>query len=725
MRKSYKSMLTRSRLHLLAVAFRQQTGRWLDERMAHYLRVLEEAFYSAADQEQSCRVRQEYLDAARTLQKQGREVQALFRANMLKSVETFFLHYEVYLEEFIHGFTSPAVADSLELVRKEKLEEDLVVLRIAHRASSMLQATHLKMAAYLEAVVHPKNLPREGAPLSPQVIAGCLRMALVSWPGSARTRLLFYEVLLKEVIAHLGDLHPPLIETLRKAGVEPMEMPVQLRAVGKSPARAPTQPRRQVASRREETAFFSMIKMVGRIDAATRDRLGMVALDVGAAPVSGQVMSTEMLVEVVQALEVGTATTAREETLDEVKARRHQWKQEVASRLQQEMKNRSLRLNRLDQRIFDVMTLLFDFVLEDNLIPNSMKVQLVRLQVPMFKVAIGDKTFFADQRHPARRLLNNLFRAAVRWVPREGGGEDCVYGMIRCVVETVATEKQVDRGLFERMNRRFEAFLARQERGARVTEERVAQVARGREQLTLARKRVAEVLHEPLAQAVPDVVRAILEDAWRDVLTLVLLREGEESDAWREARDVVRVLTLVGRGDAVRLGRAFDEALEKLRRGFSCIAYDSRKSDQLLEELESYKYKTNLVAETESGMEQQTKPLSAPVMKGCPNRMADAHDRLVKQLVEGVWVRWETPDGGERRGKLAWRSDLADIYLFVDTRGRKVAEHTSGDLAELFRRGRAMVLEQIDRPFMERALDHLHRLIDPRSGGASPQLQLA
>ena len=53
-----------------------------------------------------------------------------------------------------------------------------------------------------------------------------------------------------------------------------------------------------------------------------------------------------------------------------------------------------------DEDAIDVISMLFDFILEDRNLPDAMKALLARLQIPMLKVAILDKSFFT-----ARRIL--------------------------------------------------------------------------------------------------------------------------------------------------------------------------------------------------------------------------------------------------------------------------------------------------------------------------------
>jgi hypothetical protein len=251
-------------------------------------------------------------------------------------------------------------------------------------------------------------------------------------------------------------------------------------------------------------------------------------------------------------------------------------------------------------------------------------------------------------------------------------------------------------------------------------------VARGKEQLALARRHVSAALADLMGDDLPSPVQQILNEVWRDVLTLTLLREGEESEAWRDSLAVARRLVeSVRRVQDSRqreaLGSEFFSLLGDLRRGFASISYDTKRSASLLEGFREC-YEAALQGGGGSSERCRKRPEKAVEINsvGSIEQGGDRHEQLVASLKEGQWLCWRAPGEGEKRGKLAWRSDIADLLLFVDMRGRKLAEYTSGDLVRLFRDGRAFLLTNIDQPFIERALRCIQRLISDRLARHAP-----
>ena len=733
MAKPYKSVLTRHQLQQLAGTFRHHVEQWLEKKSESYLNKLEEVFFTHAEQASSDAHQRIFIDAVRELRQKRHSIGTHFQNNLLKAVETFFLHYEAYLEEFIHGFSvSTQPQESLELVNNEKLEEDLVILRTSHRVTSRMQMVHKELTAYMAAVIQPKDLPQLGIPLAPSVIATCLRMALQEWEGPVTTRFIFYQVLADDMLSDLDKLYPPLIKVLQQMGLEPVETTVKRRQANH--AASPSAHRRLSGGPRlssdenEESTLFSIVSLVRQLNEEERQVLGLARSVAGSRPPTGMAIKPEVVAEVIREMQPANEQYGVTD-LKRARSAQQVFKESLAQMLEETLERRQAHLHNLDQQVLDIVTMLFDFVLDDSLMPDSMKVLLVRLQIPVLQIAIRDKTFLTNRRHPARVLINNLSRAAVRWADVGDYSPGSVYGMIRRSVERILEGDNTDLELYLEVNRDFEQFLALEERGARVAEERVSQVARGKEQLALARRHVSEALAELMDDDLPPMVQQILNDAWRDVLTLTLLREGEESEAWRESLAVARRLV-----ESVHwaqeppqrevLGSEFHALLGDLRRGFASISYDTKKSASLLEGFQSC-YEARLQqtpARDERCGERPQEKEEAGAGEATVSTGADKYERLVRSLREGQWLRWEVPGEGEKRGKLAWRSDIADLLLFVDMRGRKLAEHTSDDLIRLFRNGQASLLSNIDQPFIERALRCIHQVITTRLAPHTPPI---
>jgi hypothetical protein len=76
-----------------------------------------------------------------------------------------------------------------------------------------------------------------------------------------------------------------------------------------------------------------------------------------------------------------------------------------------------------DEDVINLVSMLFDFILDDDDLPMAMKALLGRLQIPLLKVAIIDKSFFNAEKHKARQLLNLLSKAGIGWNQKDQGSD--------------------------------------------------------------------------------------------------------------------------------------------------------------------------------------------------------------------------------------------------------------------------------------------------------------
>src|SRR5690606_40996119 len=69
----------------------------------------------------------------------------------------------------------------------------------------------------------------------------------------------------------------------------------------------------------------------------------------------------------------------------------------------------------VDEDVINLVSMLFEFILDDRTLPDSLKALIGRLQIPLLKVAVLDQSFFSRGSHPARRLLNEIATAPTGW----------------------------------------------------------------------------------------------------------------------------------------------------------------------------------------------------------------------------------------------------------------------------------------------------------------------
>ena len=383
-----------------------------------------------------------------------------------------------------------------------------------------------------------------------------------------------------------------------------------------------------------------------------------------------------------------------------------------------------------DEDVINLIAMVFDCILEDPNLPDSLKALIARLQIPMLKVAVLDKSFFSRGSHPARRLLNEIADAAMGWGDCSGEARDSLYLRIEQVVQRLLTEFVDDPAIFSELLADFLAFTSDERRRSELLEQRLRDAEEGRAKTELARQRVEQVLNLALlGKVLPPSVVMFVRDAWSKVLLLTCLKHGDQSAEWQaDVQTMEQLIWSVQRHDeadaGLRLLALVPGLLKSLRDGLSSSAFDPFATSEFFSELEALHVR---VLEPSSEPPPADAPALVEVSQHITLRAADegaiglnasglAHDdpglRQVEQLRLGSWVAFQEDDEHSLRCKLAAVIEATGKYVFVDRTGMKVLERSRIDLALEFRRGAVRALDDtllFDRA-LESVLGNLRRL---------------
>lgn len=383
-----------------------------------------------------------------------------------------------------------------------------------------------------------------------------------------------------------------------------------------------------------------------------------------------------------------------------------------------------------DEDVINLIAMVFDCILEDPNLPDSLKALIARLQIPMLKVAVLDKSFFSRGSHPARRLLNEIADAAMGWGDCSGEARDSLYLRIEQVVQRLLTEFVDDPAIFSELLADFLAFTSDERRRSELLEQRLRDAEEGRAKTELARQRVEQVLNLALlGKVLPPSVVTFVRDAWSKVLLLTCLKHGDQSAEWQaDVQTMEQLIWSVQRHDeadaGLRLLALVPGLLKSLRDGLSSSAFDPFATSEFFSELEALHVR---VLEPSSEPPPADAPELVEVSQHITLRAADegaiglnasglAHDdpglRQVEQLRLGSWVAFQEDDEHSLRCKLAAIIEVTGKYVFVDRTGMKVLERSRVELALEFRRGAVRALDDtllFDRA-LESVLGNLRRL---------------
>ncbi|WP_237054702.1 DUF1631 domain-containing protein [Microbulbifer sediminum] len=270
-------------------------------------------------------------------------------------------------------------------------------------------------------------------------------------------------------------------------------------------------------------------------------------------------------------------------------------------------------LEELDTEVIRMVDMLFSFMLEDRNLAEPVKVQLIRLQLPLLKLAVADKTFFSKGGHPARRLFNALADAAIGWQARENYKEDRFYREVCLVVERVLREFDSDEGVFDELLENFDKFVSRERVRARIMEKRTLDEVQGKARIEAAKARVGAVFEALTAERqLPRIVHIWLNRVWNNVLFRACLKEGTDSENWRRsvltARDLVWSAVAPMPESGFKMQQLLPGLRKRLRLGAESLSINKTELQRLLGGLDAfYRERQNLADRVESERERRTR----------------------------------------------------------------------------------------------------------------------
>ncbi|MES2826211.1 MAG: DUF1631 family protein [Pseudomonadota bacterium] len=252
-------------------------------------------------------------------------------------------------------------------------------------------------------------------------------------------------------------------------------------------------------------------------------------------------------------------------------------------------------INQVDDDIINLVSMMFDFILDDRNLAAPMKALIGRLQLPMVKVAIADKSFFSKGGHPARRLLNEMAMAALGWQEssEENQRKDSLFNKMEMTVQAILSDFETDMGIFNNLLTDFRAFLEKDKRRAQILEQRTIDAEDGKAKSEYARGQVDGILNRITSgHDLPAPAQKLLRDAWGNVLFITVLKQGIDSEEWqaavRTAQQLVWSLTApLNKENRQGLLKLVPELLQKLRHGLEDISFSPFETTQLFKQLEA------------------------------------------------------------------------------------------------------------------------------------------
>jgi len=687
----------------------------LDGGLSSLVSEFEQELFRLADQARNPGLESGYMAALRA-----------FRANRADLVPRFLLALEGTLAGLRTAVPTPPPAPAetatsfgpLSLVEDTVMDEGTVLREIASRQEGRANLSLHLLGQRFGVLAAAPAFDAERLPLGPQCLCRAIAAAARALEIEHDARLLLYRCfdrvvmpgyarVLERLDAQLADdgILPALTFVPMRARAEPVEPRVATQLQRSQEATMPARPKIEEAQRpytgwgepesapdepvdaqAHEAAFARLRQLM-----SGRRELLRKFQPRGEAPLPRRQLATSEVSDALRHLQHQAPGPGRQgRSLVDIK------RSLLAQARQRDGEGASLAPQ--DEDAFELLGMLYGHI-EQEIRTEAPSAPLVRdLQIPVLRAALQDHSFFTRQRHPARQLLNTVAESAASWHD-DTAFDPRVESALRAAVAHVVAHYEGDEAVFAEGNAKVQAQLLAQTRTAELQERRHIEAARGREKLAAARARADELMQGIVGdRRLPRFSRALLDQAWADVLTLTLLRHGESSEEAGRHLDTTRRIVEASLDAA---GREDDALQADVESALGHVGYHGEEATVIAQRLTSPRSdEDEATSRTELAMKLKARArlgeeAGTARREKLPPRTPDEqaqYDHL-RTLPFGTWMEFTTNQQGDMvRRRMSWYSPMTDHVLFVNQRGQRTGEQSLDAVARLMATGNARVV---------------------------------
>lgn len=485
--------------------------------------------------------------------------------------------------------------ESLALVADDELEELVAIDNMVAKAEREYVLPLKQLTTRLDTLVSDQVVTEKNNPFGPAIICQAFIRVCKELDIDIKAKLVLFKLFDRYVLKSMTDVYTHCNKVLVEGGILPRLEQRQNSATQQGGQEAAVSATNAPASSDVFSDLQNLLHQTAPSWSGVSATNGQVA---GGLVMPGQApqIPRDTLMQLLQAVQQSLRPQMEQQhqaALHGVTPEQLDVQSYLSSLLSVKMPSKAMSIGQVDDDAINLVAMLFQFILDDRNLAPPMKALIARLQIPIIKVSMLDKSFFTKGGHPARKLLNEIANASLGWAPTNKIERDPLYNKVTEVVNRLLSEPITDSALFQEVLADFIAFVDMDKRRTRLIEQRTVNAEDGKAKSEFARTCVQTVLNEKVAgKSLPKVVITLLEEAWSNVLFLIYLKEGDEQKKWHDALRVVDELLwsvepMDSQASRQRLLKLVPNLLKNLRSGLTKIGYNHFDMNQLFADLET------------------------------------------------------------------------------------------------------------------------------------------
>jgi hypothetical protein len=389
----------------------------------------------------------------------------------------------------------------------------------------------------------------------------------------------------------------------------------------------------------------------------------------------------------------------------------------VYEKLVQEAPNGSI--DAKNMYTIDMVGMLFEYILADENLPDSIKTLLSHLHTPFLKLAFIDESFFENTEHKSRMLLDSLADAGASFVGHDGVSQYNMYEEIKRIVQRIIKEFKNDVNLFAELLMEFTLLKKRITHMHNLKERNSIEKKQGQEKHAQAKITARQEIKKRIdGRRVPSSIINLLSP-WFVYLTFIQLKEDKGSKKWTDALAVIdNLITYCSikqiKDDAAALEKGFKKIIQQVELGLADIAYNPAKIAAIVKELEQLKTKVisrQAIKTTITKAKESADKDSAESKQAAAETPTPEEERVmnyIKLIEPGTWIEYEKT----ARMKVNRFNSESRQYILVNQSNQDVIMLTRLELARDILSEKATVLDGNAKPLFERALERIKHNLD-------------
>jgi len=613
-----KKVVSSKTLPVLLEEIQELTIPILNEAFKAALDKTDTSFFQRAEKGKSNNEQNLYFDAMRELRIGREAAEASFDKGLRESFRSFPL---ASADAQANGTLKQGL--ELSLVKEDELEEDIALETMVTKATADNREAIYHLSMRLDALVVDTHVDESNNPLSPASISEVLGLAAAGIELDIRCKIILYKQFDLTVMASLKAVLRKSNKVLVDAGVLPDLRHKASKSEGNDSERAEQLTEALVSNLTELAELGASSpgpefqQLQGLLSQARATGVAPARFGVPGQNTSGQAGGMQQGVSGQGAAFQGVITSNEligvlDNVQSEIDAQGgyalsremlHNNKLSVLSpsavrlsirdALAQNDEQEAKAIKEENEDVINLVEMLFDIILDDDYLPGTIQALISRLQIPVIKVALKDRSFFDQPSHPARKLLNELARTSIGWTPGREGKTDNLLENIYDVVHAICDAPTLSVELIEEQYIHFRELCKKERKRAKLSERRTREYELGASKVKHAKTSIKSALDVICAKnVIPQVVDSILYGAWNKVLYSTYLNEGPDSQKWlsalQTAEDLVwSVQPQVDAGYQGKRAKLLPKLLQNLHTGLTEISYDPFESSALFSRLEN------------------------------------------------------------------------------------------------------------------------------------------